>query len=113
MIGINMEMPDSCEGCRFISNFISPAGNVYKSCRVNNLALSLTEVKASTCPLVEIEIEHSRWIKDGDEAKCEKCGREAAYQIVDNHWAYENFCPHCGSRMNNKEQNHESNSNHS
>ena len=65
MIGINMEMPDSCEECQFISNFISPTGNVYKSCRVNNLALSLTEVKASTCPLVEIE--HSKWIEDGDE----------------------------------------------
>jgi hypothetical protein len=42
---------------------------------------------------------HSRWIKTEDGAECENCGREAVYQIVDDHWEYENFCPHCGARM--------------
>ena len=42
---------------------------------------------------------HSRWIKTADGAECENCGREAVYQIVDDHWEYENFCPHCGAKM--------------
>lgn len=46
---------------------------------------------------------HSRWIKTADGAECEKCGREAVYQIVDDHWEYEPWCPHCGATMNAKE----------
>ena len=45
------------------------------------------------------QIRHSRWIKTADGAECEKCGREAVYQIVDDHWEYEPWCPHCGSKM--------------
>ena len=48
-------------------------------------------------------IRHSRWIKTEDGAECENCGREAVYQIVDDHWEYEPFCPHCGAIMNVKE----------
>lgn len=44
-------------------------------------------------------VERSRWIKTADGAECENCGREAAYQIVDDHWEYEPWCPHCGARM--------------
>lgn len=49
------------------------------------------------------QIRHSRWIKTVDGAECEKCGREAVYQIVDDHWEYEPWCPHCGSIMDAKE----------
>ena len=42
---------------------------------------------------------HSRWIKTEDGAECENCGREAVYQIVDDHWEYEPWCPHCGAKM--------------
>lgn len=42
---------------------------------------------------------HSRWIKTADGAECENCGREAVYQIVDDHWEYEPWCPHCGAKM--------------
>ena len=42
---------------------------------------------------------HSRWIKTADGAECENCGREAVYQVVDDHWEYEPWCPHCGARM--------------
>ena len=51
------------------------------------------------------QIRHSRWIKTEDGAECEKCGREAVYQIVDDHWEYEPFCPHCGAIMDNKREN--------
>lgn len=46
---------------------------------------------------------HSRWIKTEDGAECEKCGREAVYQIIDDHWQYEPFCPHCGAKMDGGE----------
>ena len=46
---------------------------------------------------------HSRWIKTADGAECEKCGREAVYQIVNDHWEYEPFCPHCGAKMDEGE----------
>lgn len=47
---------------------------------------------------------HSRWIKTADGAECEKCGREAVYQIVNDHWEYEPFCPHCGAKMDRKRE---------
>ena len=56
-------------------------------------------------PVDVAPIRHSRWIKTEDGAECEKCGREAVYQIVDDHWEYEPFCPHCGAIMNNKRGN--------
>ena len=52
-----------------------------------------------------IPIERSRWIKTADGAECENCGREAVYQIVDDHWEYENFCPHCGARIKSEDNN--------
>ena len=47
---------------------------------------------------------HGRWIKTEDGAECEKCGREAVYQIVDDHWEYEPWCPHCGAKMDAQEE---------
>ena len=51
-----------------------------------------------------VPVVHSRWIKTADGAECEKCGREAVYQIVDDHWEYEPWCPHCGSKMDEAEE---------
>ena len=41
------------------------------------------------------------WIrqKGRPEAICSNCGREVVYQVVDNKWEFENFCPHCGLKM--------------
>jgi len=41
------------------------------------------------------------WIrqKGRPEAICSKCGCEVVYQVIDNKWAFENFCPHCGAKM--------------
>lgn len=59
-----------------------------------------------TIPAADVApVAHSRWIKTADGAECEICGREAVYQIVDDHWEYEPFCPHCGSIMDNKRGN--------
>ena len=54
-------------------------------------------------PVDVVQVTHSRWIKTEDGAECEKCGREAVYQIVDDHWEYEPWCPHCGAKMNAQE----------
>ena len=49
-------------------------------------------------------VRHSRWIKTEDGAECENCGREAVYQIVDDHWEYEPWCPHCGAKMRGEQE---------
>ena len=54
-------------------------------------------------PADVVPVVHSRWIKTADGAECEKCGREAVYQIVNDHWEYEPFCPHCGAKMDEGE----------
>ncbi len=49
--------------------------------------------------------EHSIWVmrenkKAGQaEACCKNCGRDAVYQIIHNRYEFENFCPHCGAKM--------------
>ena len=56
-----------------------------------------------TLPTADVQkIQHAYWkMQSGrdPEAICSACGREAVYQIIDNKWAFENFCPHCGAKM--------------
>ena len=33
------------------------------------------------------------------EAVCSICGRDVTYQVIDNKWAFENYCSHCGAKM--------------
>lgn len=46
------------------------------------------------------------WVrqKGSPEAICSECGRDVVYQVIDNKWAFENFCPNCGSKMKGVEQ---------
>lgn len=65
-----------------------------------NDAIGRAEMEMETLlPADVAPVVHSRWIKTTDGAECEKCGREAVYQIIDDHWQYEPFCPHCGAIM--------------
>ena len=51
-------------------------------------------------------MKHAYWKRQSGkdpEAVCSACGREAVYQIIDNKWAFENFCPHCGAKMGEEE----------
>lgn len=54
-------------------------------------------------PAAEVqEIRHAYWKRQPGKdpnAFCSVCGREAVYQIIDGKWAFENFCPHCGAKM--------------
>lgn len=68
-------------------------------------ARAMAIVVEQMSPVDVVQVTHSRWIKTEDGAECEKCGREAVYQIVDDHWEYEPFCPHCGAIMDNKRGN--------
>lgn len=27
------------------------------------------------------------------------CGREVVYQVINNRYQFENYCPHCGAKM--------------
>lgn len=47
-------------------------------------------------------MKHAYWKRQPGKdpnAFCSACGREAVYQIVDGKWEFENFCPHCGAKM--------------
>ena len=55
-------------------------------------------------PADVIPVVHSQWIKTEDGAECENCGREVVYQIVDDHWEYEPWCPHCGAKMDGEKR---------
>ena len=48
-----------------------------------------------------IERPKGEWLrrKGNPEAVCSNCGRDAVYQIIDDRWQFENFCPHCGVKM--------------
>lgn len=48
------------------------------------------------------EVGHAEWVLQENkhpEAVCSNCGREVVYQIVNNRWEFENYCPHCGAKM--------------
>ena len=57
------------------------------------------------------EVKHGYWVRqekmvDGKvqaEAVCSNCGTDVVYQVIDNRWQFENYCPHCGARMEGDE----------
>ena len=38
------------------------------------------------------------------EAYCLTCGRDVVYQVINNRYQFENYCPHCGARMDREEE---------
>lgn len=55
-----------------------------------------------------IEIKHGYWKPQPfvptkgiptSEAVCSVCGRDVVYKIVDNKYYFEDYCPHCGTKM--------------
>ena len=56
-------------------------------------------------PKVVDKVKLSKWVKKKDrkvgesEAYCLTCGREVVYQVINNRYQFENYCPHCGARM--------------
>ena len=70
-----------------------------KQCGFGMTSLLIADNLRRMPPVDVAPVVHSRWIKTIDGAECENCGREAVYQIVDDHWEYEPWCPHCGAKM--------------
>ena len=70
-----------------------------KQCGFGMTSLHIADNLRKMRPADVAPVVHGRWIKTADGAECEKCGREAVYQIIDDHWQYEPFCPHCGAKM--------------
>ena len=49
------------------------------------------------------EVRHVEWEKQQNgKVVCSECGREVVYQVIDGRWEYENYCPHCGAKMDNE-----------
>jgi uncharacterized OB-fold protein len=57
------------------------------------------------------EVKHGEWVLNkskttgSTEAKCSVCGRDCVYQIINGVYEFENYCPHCGAKMD-KESEH-------
>nr|DAU38381.1 MAG TPA: DNA-directed RNA polymerase [Caudoviricetes sp.] len=59
------------------------------------------------CPTLKksVVVKLSKWVKKevrkvGEaEAYCLTCGREVVYQVINNRYQFENYCPHCGAKM--------------
>lgn len=71
----------------------------------NDANLSIPKLRYfCTCGDVD-EVKLSKWVKKKDrkageaEAYCLTCGREVVYQVINNRYQFENYCPHCGARM--------------
>lgn len=52
-----------------------------------------------------VEVKHGYWEVNTSrkicepEAICSVCGRSVVYNVVNDVWEFENFCPHCGAKM--------------
>ena len=70
---------------------------------------AIVDVAIKNAPAADVaEVKHGYWkvlvFKGGRgrgqaEAKCSICGRDAVYQITEDKWEFENYCPHCGAKM--------------
>lgn len=46
------------------------------------------------------EVRHGKWEnQQNGKVVCSECGCKAVYQIIYGKWEYENYCPHCGAKM--------------
>lgn len=76
---------------------------------VSNCVFRLSHIKKISRIKIKLkvvdEVKLSKWVKKKDrkvgeaEAYCLTCGREVVYQVINNHYQFENYCPHCGARM--------------
>lgn len=82
---------------------------------VSNCVFRLSHIKKISRIKIKLkvvdEVKLSKWVKKKDrkvgeaEAYCLTCGREVVYQVINNRYQFENYCPHCGARMDKEEIN--------
>jgi hypothetical protein len=76
---------------------------------VSNCVFRLSHIKKISRIKIKLKVvdkvKLSKWVKKEDrkvgeaEAYCLTCGREVVYQVINNRYQFENYCPHCGARM--------------
>ena len=76
---------------------------------VSNCVFRLSHIKKISRIKIKLkvvdEVKLSKWVKKevrkvGEaEAYCLTCGREVVYQVINNRYQFENYCPHCGAKM--------------
>ena len=81
---------------------------------VSNCVFRLSHIKKISRIKIKLkvvdEVKLSKWVKKKDrkvgeaEAYCLTCGREVVYQVINNRYQFENYCPHCGARMDREEK---------
>lgn len=81
---------------------------------VSNCVFRLSHIKKISRIKIKLkvvdEVKLSKWVKKKDrkvgeaEAYCLTCGREVVYQVINNRYQFENYCPHCGARMDREEE---------
>lgn len=82
---------------------------------VSNCVFRLSHIKKISRIKIKLkvvdEVKLSKWVKKevrkvGEaEAYCLTCGREVVYQVINNRYQFENYCPHCGAKMDKEENN--------
>lgn len=74
---------------------------VHRNLEIRGANKVIDRIKAVPTADVQ-EVRHAEWVLQENkhpEAVCSNCGREVVYQIVNNRWEFENYCPHCGAKM--------------
>ena len=86
--------------------------DIYKLFEESRGIIKLHVVQIDELPRADVvEVKHGCWVRqekmvDGKvqaEAVCSNCGTDVVYQVIDNRWQFENYCPHCGARMEGDE----------
>lgn len=63
---------------------------------VSNCVFRLSHIKKIS--RIKIKLKKERKVGEA-EAYCLTCGREVVYQVINNRYQFENYCPHCGAKM--------------
>ena len=90
------EQLDDVDSTGAFSQGMSKAFNIAKSILNDEEQVPTADVQ---------EVRHGKWIRqDGrPEAICSECGRNVVYQVINYRWQFENYCPHCGAKMDGKD----------
>lgn len=85
---------------------------IYAMGQDKNFIKAVETVLEDTPTADVVEVKHGHWVRQEKmvggkvqaEAVCSSCGTDVVYQVIDNRWQFENYCPHCGARMDGDTQ---------
>lgn len=94
-----------CKDCIHYNICKFPNQEICKGTKVSDLKIDNCVDFVSKLQFDAEKIRYAYWKRQPSkdpEAVCSHCGREVVYQIIDGVWEFENFCPHCGAKMDGK-----------